>query len=266
MPYAARDAILLPMRRAAGLPGSPVALVTGAAGAVVALLAAGAAYAGRPLLVALLVLLQLLLAAAWLAWTSTPSRLTGLLLATGAGLVADLLLARRASGGSVGALAGVVGVSVVLGVLAQLADRRRRRVTDTLAAQTSAVLLCCTLACVMALRVGPHGRDAAVAVLIGLAAGGLLSAAVASALRTASGRWPMVARAAAWVGAGAGAGAIALGGDGALIGLAAGIAGAVAEVTVSLGAGRRPVPVLAALLPLAMGSPAAYVAGRVLLG
>ncbi|HVV30762.1 MAG TPA: hypothetical protein VHC41_07760, partial [Mycobacteriales bacterium] len=141
-------------------------------GAVLGFAACGAAYAGRDSLVAVLWVLQALLVLAWLAFLGVPGRPLGLVIGAGAALAADLLLARQAPN-VLGALAGVLGLAFVGEVIVLLAWRHRTRVTDTLAAQTSGVVLACGAACFVALRHAERGRDGAVAGLLALAFGGI---------------------------------------------------------------------------------------------
>lgn len=145
------------------VPGVAAALV-GACLALLALPGSG------PLLVAV-VALQTLLVPGLLELLGAPSRAGTLVLAAVAAAGADVLAVRD---GRVGALAGVVGLSVVAALLHQLVRRDgRSRVTESLAADLLAVVLVVAAACLVALRGEDHGR--ALVVMAAAAAGaGLL--------------------------------------------------------------------------------------------
>jgi len=146
------------------VPGVAAALV-GACLALLALPGSG------PLLVAV-VALQTLLVPGLLELLGAPSRAGTLVLAAVAAAGADVLAVRD---GRVGALAGVVGLSVVAALLHQLVRRDgRSRVTESLAADLLAVVLVVAAACLVALRGEDHGR--ALVVMAAAAAGaGLLA-------------------------------------------------------------------------------------------
>lgn len=268
---------------AAGMPGSgavvprhrrrsrtsqvlPGALADGLLGAVVALALAGGAQAGRPALVAVLVPVQAALALAWLAYVGAPAQLSGALLAGGAGLAGDVLAARRATE-VVGALAGVLALCVVAAVAVQLLRRRRLAVTEALAAHVSGVLLCVSPALLVGLCGGNIGRDAAVAGLVGLAAGALVGRPLGVLLRRpalATDRG--LAGLLGWAGAAALAAGALLGRDGLLLGAAAGGCAGLTDLAGAGVADRLRALLLGAALPVAAAAPAIYVLGRVLRG
>jgi hypothetical protein len=220
---------------------------------------------GNPAFVLVVFAVQVLLATSWLALLSAPSRLVGVVISVSAALAADLLLSRN-DDDVVGALAGVIALGLIAAVLAQLAARQHRRVTELLAAHTSAILVVSSSACIVAVRGAPHGHDAAVLTMSVLALGSLL----ARVTGLVAPRWVSVGAATfgvlVWVAVGGLLGAAVLGPDGLVIGLATGAAAAFADLLVAAADAHRRALLLAALLPLASGAPVAYVLSRVMLG
>lgn len=242
------------------------ALAGAGIGGVVAAALAGAALADRQVLAAVLVVVQSVLALAWLRLLRVPATFAGWGLASGAALAADLLLLRHRVG-VLGALADVVAIALVVGIVGQLGWRRRRRVTEVVAAQVSAVLLGCGAACFIAVRGGHRGRDAALTALLALAAGAVVGRLAGTAVRQ-----PALVPSRgllgplAWTAVGAAVGAAVLGVFGAYLGAATGCAGGFAEAAVAgPQRGRRSV-LVGALLPVAVSGPVAYVLSRVLFG
>lgn len=250
-----------------GVPPRPAlpTVVTGLLGAALLGVVLAAVPAGNPTFALVVFAVQILLAMSWLALLSAPSRFVGLVLAVGSALAADLLLSRD-DDDVVGALAGVIALGLLAAVLAQLAAKQHRRVTEVLAAQVSTILVVCASACVVALRAAPHGYDAALATTALLTAGSLL----ARALTLVVPRWITAGGGAfgvlVWTTVGAVCGGVVLDTDGFLIGLATGAAAGFADLLVAAADAHRRALLLFALLPLASGAPVAYVLSRVLLG
>ncbi|HVA62011.1 MAG TPA: hypothetical protein VNG13_15950 [Mycobacteriales bacterium] len=268
---------------AAAPPGHPFAAGVGAA--VVALALAGSSYLGRPALAVGVGVVQLLLTLAWFAVLDTPGSLGGLVIVAAACSASDLLL--LSTGGSgLGGLAGILGLALVAALAFQMQRRRRVRVAESLAGSMSAVLLGLAVATLIGLRAGRGGEQAVAAALLGGGAGLLVARWTDipfSHPRVVTGGtrgWPgLLLGLAAGCGVGAGYGAtVRL--VGVSVGLRLGVVTAAlalaADVAIDLGRGAlagsgherqlaalTPVTVL---LPLAIGCPAAYVAGRILLG
>lgn len=243
-----------------------------AAGALFAIALAGGAQVGRPMLVAFLLPMQLVLALCWLAYVGAPDKLAGLGLASGAAVVADLL-AGRSGADMIGTFAGIIAVVVVLAVLAALLRGQRVALTETLAAQVSAVLVVLEPATYVALRGTPGGREALVVSFLALAGAAVLGRMAALLLARPAWLGPvlppwsrMVTVVGSWAAIGALIGAALRGGDGALIGAAAAGAGGLADLAVAGVAGRRRSLYLGSLLPLSLAAPVVYVLGRTLFG
>ncbi|MCW2745272.1 MAG: hypothetical protein JWM48_1822 [Mycobacterium sp.] len=261
-----------------GLLGGGLALAGGAA-------VAAAALGPAPVLAAVVIVVQVLTALAWLALLDAPGGAGAFTLATAAGVTADALLLAEDTP-SLGPLAGVVAVALLACTVQQLARRAHRtRVTDSLAASLSTVVLLLLWSTLLGLRVTTAGGT--VVTVVGLSAG------VALAVSRLADRFaprPGVPGLAGhgWAGlalalvAGVAVGAVTAlarapltGRDGAVLGLAAGFAVLVADVTLARllpeldphdSRRRGSLTPLAALLPLALSCPLAYVLGRLLLG
>lgn len=246
--------------------GAASAAAPALVGVILLTVAALLSVPGRPTLIVALWPLQILLVLGWLTLLAAPARAVSLLLAAGSALAADLLLARD-DVNVLGALAGVVAVTLVLTIAAQLARRDRRSVTEVIAAQSSAALLAGSVACFVALRGSDHGRRVVVVVLLALAVGGVLGRLGGVALprpEIITGRG--VGGLVLWAAVGAAVGVVVLGRDGLLIGGATALAGAFADLAVVAGGAHRHTVILAALLPLSTAAPVAYVLGRVVYG
>lgn len=267
----------------ASLPGHPFAAGVGAA--LVALAAAGASYGGRPFLAGVVFVVQVLLTLAWFAVLDTPGSLGGFVICLASGAAADLLLV-SGSGLSVSRLAGVLGLAFPAGLAAQLLRRRRTRVAESLAGTVSGVLLGLSAASLIALRGGRSGREAVVSALIGAGSALLVARLVDVGLARppvvfgCTRGWPgvligMLAAAGAGYAYGGYAPAVSATTGLALAAATAALALA-ADLAVDLGRGAlagvgyerqlAALTPLTALLPLAVACPAAYLAGRVILG
>lgn len=268
---AAADRSDPPARTAPLGPPAPVHPLVAAAALVPAALLTLGAGVGREVLVVALAVLQLALLAGWWAAVRAPGRLGGQALGALVAVLADALV--LADGASLAPVPRVLGAAV-LGLFAvQLARRDGRPdLVGSLAAGAAACSLVGLGAALLAARALPDGTS-----LVAVTA---LSAGVAAALaglgagaRSASARVVAVVVAiAVAVAAGAAAGAIGSAGPlvGALLGLAAGAVGAVGQALAALLPGHRgePVPTLAAaaVLPVLLAAPLAYVLGRLLVG
>jgi hypothetical protein len=226
--------------------------------------------AGRPGLAAAVIVVQAVLGLAWLVlFAATPESavLVGI-----AVVAADVVLLRtRASTG--GSIVGVIGLSVIAVLFHQIARRDRRGVTSAVSVTLSAIVVTLALALLLPLRELAGGRSAVFAGIV-TAAGALVVVrlmAGADLLRRLAGLLAavLVALACGLPKGGLTTGA-AIG-----IGLTAGVTvllvdRMLARVTVPEPGDRRRlayasviVPVTA-ILPLALASPMAYLAGRVI--
>ena len=275
--------------RTAGQPRRPPLVVQGlAAAAVGGVLAGATAVGGSPLLLAVAVL-QVALALAVLAVLGTPAAGGAAVVAVGAAVAADVVV--LVDDGRVDRVAGVVGLSVVAALLHQLVRRGRSRVTESLADTMLAVVVVTAAACLVALPAGgPQAVGEEQVLLLALAAAvaallaGRLGDRVLARPVLAAGAtrgWPGLLLAVA-----AAVGVTLLGRDAAasdlspaaaaLLGVAAAVTVATADLAVDLGAaelrpGRRDARRLsalrptAALLPYAVLGPVALLAGRLVL-
>jgi hypothetical protein len=241
---------------------------------------------GRYVLAVLLIPLQVLLLLAWLAALNASGLLWSAVVVSGSAVAADLLTATGPLG--VRRLAGVVAVSLLIAMLAQLVRRDGRvNLTTSLAATLGAVVLVAGLAVLVALRRTVAGHDAAMTALIGTG-GALVVARGFDALRLL--RSATVTRRRSVTGLVlAGAVAVALGwllgavrsslgiGDGIALATASAVVALAADIGLDIArAGQPPDPSadraraallpLSVLLPVCLAAPSAYVAGRVLLG
>jgi len=252
-----------------------------------------------PLLLGAVVLaLQVVLVLGLLALVDAPAAGGVFVVGVSAAVAADLAVLH--DHGRLGALAGIVALSLVAALLHQLGRRARTRVTESLADTLFVVVLVCGCACLLAVRDLGGARLAAIvlaAVGVSLLVGRLGDAFVARPAVTpaATRGWPGLVLA---LGLGVAVAAL-LGGDhlsaraAALLGLAAAAAAAAGDVAVDLAAvaphaavatgdvaaappgatalraddgrraaARRPVGLL---LPFAAAGPVAYVAARLVL-
>lgn len=253
------------------LPSGRRAVLSVVLGVLLALAAAATSrWLPRGWLLVVLVPAQLVLALGWLTLTGVPSRLAGIVVATTAGVVGDVVLTVR-HGPVLGALAGVVGVAVVATVLGQIGRRDRTQVTDVLAAQCSAVLLTVAVATLAGLRGAPSGREAAATGLLSLAVA-LTAGGVVDVLSVRVWVGPVYAGrslvgAVLAIGAGAGVGAATSTRDGLVLGVVAASLGVLADAVVAVVAsGRRISRLLGAVLPLGVVGPGLYVVTRVVFG
>lgn len=254
-----------------------------AAGAAAAVVLAGAAAAGRSLLVGCVIATQLGLAASWLRAAAIPA--LGVPLAITVAVAAAVDLLGQAGGGDrLGRLAAVVGVAFLGMLLGELVRRDRSRVTDSLVATASAVVLVVMLASPLALAPSSGGRAvvgatfaavaaalavAAVGAVVGAAAGGRADNGLGAAAT-------LILAVVAGGGVGAAYGSVSQHGPrwGVAVGLAAALfaaagsaltAGSTDHSTAPRAAGAlRPSAPVMALLPLALAAPVGYAAGRLL--
>jgi len=251
-----------------------------------------------PLLLGAVVLaLQVVLVLGLLALVDAPAAGGVFVVGVSAAVAADLAVLH--DHGRLGALAGIVALSLVAALLHQLGRRARTRVTESLGDTLFVVVLVCGCACLLAVRELGGARLAAIvlaAVGVSLLVGRLGDALVARPAVTpaATRGWPGLVLA---LGLGVAVAAL-LGGDdlsaraAALLGLAVAAAAAAGDVAVDLAAvaphaavatgdvaaapgatalraddgrraaARRPVGLL---LPFAAAGPVAYVAARLVL-
>ena len=254
-----------------------------AAGAAAAVVLAGAAAAGRSLLVGCVIATQLGLAASWLRAAAIPA--LGVPLAITVAVAAAVDLLGQAGGGDrLERLAGVVGVAFLGMLLGELVRRDRSRVTDSLVATASAVVLVVMLASPLALALSSGGRAVVGATFAAVAAALAVAAVVAAVGAAAGGRADNGLGAAATLilavvaggGVGAAYGSVSQHGPrwGVAVGLAAALfaaagwaltAGSTDHSTAPRAAGAlRPSAPVMALLPLALAAPVGYAAGRLL--
>jgi hypothetical protein len=254
-----------------------------AAGAAAAVVLAGAAAAGRSLLVGCVIATQLGLAASWLRAAAIPA--LGVPLAITVAVAAAVDLLGQAGGGDrLERLAGVVGVAFLGMLLGELVRRDRSRVTDSLVATASAVVLVVMLASPLALAPSSGGRAvvgatfaavaaalavAAVGAVVGAAAGGRADNGLGAAAT-------LILAVVAGGGVGAAYGSVSQHGPrwGVAVGLAAALfaaagwaltVGSTDHSTAPRAAGAlRPSAPVMALLPLALAAPVGYAAGRLL--
>ena len=262
---------------------SPLLVQGWAAAAAGALLVAAAA-AGPLALVAAVVVLQLVLVRSVLALLDAPAPGAAFVVAAGTALAADVVV--LVDDGRVDGLAPVLGLGLVAALLAQLARRRRSRVTEALADTLVGALVAASAACLLALHLRERGPDlllpalaAAAAVLLAGRLADRLLARPALAVGSTRG-WPgLVLGLLAAVGA-----AVAVAATAeleprvtALLALAAAATAVAADLAVDLGAvelraGRRDsrraaaLAPVAALLPYALLGPVALLAHRLVLG
>jgi hypothetical protein len=226
--------------------------------AAAALILANAA--GRPALAVAVGVVQAGFVAGWL--TAFTGTLDAAVLTVIAIALADLVLlrTRAASGGSI---AGVIGLSVIGVLFHQLVRRDPRGVTGAVALTLSAIVLGAAPALLLPLRELPAGRSAAfVAVFAG---------AIALVVVRLPAGSDVVRRLAALVIGIAAALAVGAAKGGLSTGHAAAM-GACCVVTVLLvdrllariGAGGWAAAVVAAVVPLALACPVAYLVGRVI--
>lgn len=248
-----------------------------AAGAVAAaLLVIGANAWGRPALAVSLAILQAVLIAAWaVSFAATIDAVVLVVIAVGA---ADVVLLRTHTA-TAGSIAGVIGLSVIGVLFHQLARRDPRGVTSAVSLTLSAIVLGAALVLLLPLRELPEGRSAvfiamassAVALLVGRLLIG------PDPLRRLAG---LAAATALAVGCGLAKGGLSAG-NAAVMGVCCGAAVLLADRLLLLisraesaegaggaaGGGRYAAAsnaAVAAILPLALACPVAYLVGRII--
>jgi len=260
-------------------------LLTGLVTALLAGVLMAAAHASAAVLAIVVLVVQVLLTLAWLAALGAAGGLGAFAVVAAAAVAADAALV-AAGGARVDDLVGVVGIAMAGSLLHQVARRRRSKVTLSVAATMSAVVLAVAAATYVALRSGVDGRAAVAAGLAGVGAAVLVARLVDAvlprpiAVPRGSRGWPgLLLGVAAAFGAGLAYGALVGGiqtSDAWAIALAAGAVGLAADLAVDAGAigvtlegdtrQRSALVPTAMFLPLALAAPAAYVTGRILLG
>ncbi len=257
----------------------PLAVRHAASAVLVVAVAAlvGGDAAGRPGLAVAVIAVQLALVLAWFVlFRMQPDAA----LLVGAAVVgADVVLLRTRSA-TAGSIAGVVGVSVIVLLFHQLLRRDPRSVTGAICAGVSAVVLACGLGLLLPLRELAAGDTV---IRTGLLAGGVAGLVA----RLLPGRSTDVGadgvRRLLALGAGLVVALLCGLPDGGLgvgdaLGVGAGACGAALLADRVLGLIARPadpapsaaqpfvLPAVVALVPLALASPIAYLAGRVIAG
>ncbi|MET9515305.1 hypothetical protein [Streptomyces sp. NPDC002994] len=233
-------------------PGMQPAALT----AVLALLLAGAAAVGQYALVVPLVLLQAVTAAGWFRLNGMWPARQGIALAFLGGVTADIALLAVDAEHAPAAIIGTLGVWVLLTLVLQLrnrapADERMYGLTATV---TSAAL---------AVIAAGHLAAAAEAVTVG---GVAVAVAVLARALPLPGVASVIVALLAAAGAGVAAGGMTdVGGDGALLGLAAGVCALIGLRVASYDYPSRFVHMTAGVaLPLTAAAPAVYLIGRVI--
>lgn len=260
------------------------ATFVGLAAALVAAGLAGLALLHAGALAAGVFVVQVVVALAWLAALDVPAAGGAFVIVVIASGVMDGLVGSYRLP-DIGRAAGVVAVAVIVSLLHQVARRPRVAVTLSFGGTLSALAFAFAAASYIGLRVENGGADADVAALLGagvaLAAARLTDLAVPRPAPLPGSRRGLVG---ILVGMGA---ALLVGwayGDGqALLGMARGTRLALVAAVIALVAdlavdavlhaappvdarARSGVPPLGILLPVVLAAPAAYVAGRILLG
>lgn len=271
-------------RRRQRAGGAPL-LAPALGAALVSAVTVGAAYLGRPMLAVALLGVQVVLTLAWFAALDAPGSFGGLIVAAGASVAGDALLATE-HGSGIGVLTGVIGLAAVATLGHQLLRRRRNRVAESMAATLAAVVLDLGATTLLGLRNTAGEQPAVVVSVLGVGAALLLARAVDLTLRR-----PTVLRwsTRTWLGllaglgggCGCGLGYAALSGapaatSGAKLAVVAAALALAADLAIDLGwraliqqgseRQRAALTPLAAVLPLAVASPALYVAARVIYG
>jgi hypothetical protein len=258
--------------------------VAGLGAGLVAVALAGVTLLGIGPLAAGIFVVQVVVALAWLAALEIRGGGGAFVIVVVASGVMDALMGSE-SAPDIGRGAGVLGVTVVVGLLFQLARKPRVEVTVSFAGIVSAATLSLCAAAYVALRVETGGDEAVVAALLGvgaaLAAGRLVDLllprppAVPGSRRGVTGVVVGLG-AAVLVGWAYGSHGQAIGSDTAIrLALVTAVLAVVADLAVDSvlavappadSRARSAVPPLGFLLPVVVAAPAAYVAGRILLG
>jgi len=274
----------LPVRESVAVRRTPGAKLVGVGGGLVAAGLAGMSLVGIGPLTGAVFAVQVVLALAWLAAIDLPGGGGAFVLCLLAAGTVDGLVG-TASAPDIGRGAGVLGAGVAVCLLYQLARRPRVDVTRSLAGTLAGFVFVLSVAAYPALLVEVDGDLAVAAALFGtgaaLAAGRVIDALVPRPAVVRGSRRGVAGAAvglavAVLVGWAYGAGHDSLGTDVAvrLAGVTALIA-VIADIAVDAvlcadppadDRARSALPPLGLLLPVALAAPAAYVAGRILLG
>jgi molybdopterin converting factor small subunit len=260
------------------------ATVAGVAAGLVAAALAGLALLGIGPLAGGLFVVQVVIALAWLAVLDVRGGGGGFVIVVGTSAVMDSVLGLETEP-DIGRAAGTVGVAFVVCLLYQLARRPRVGVTASLAGAVSAITFAVCAASYIALRVETDGEFAVVAALLGagvaLAVARMVDLAVPRPAASPGSRRGVAGivvgvAAAVLVGWAYGSRCEQLGSDhAARLALVTAVIALIADLAIDsvLAAAppaddrpRSALPPLAILLPVALAGPAAYVAGRILLG
>jgi hypothetical protein len=259
-------------------------VLTGLAAGGLAAGLAGLSLLGVGALAGGLFAVQIVIALAWLAVLDTRGRGGSFLILVVAAGVIDGVVGTEDSP-DIGRAAGVLGVTVVVSLLHQLRRKRRRAVTLSISGTLSAVVLALAAASYLALHAERGGDVAVAAALFGTGAA-LAAARLTDLLLPRPAPVPGSRRGIAGLVVGLGAGGLVgwlygsgrplLGTDTSVrIALVAAVIALIADLAVDSvlhGApprddrARSALPPLAVLLPTVLAAPAAYVAGRILLG
>lgn len=229
-----------------------------------------------------LFLAQVALALAWFAAVDAPGSIVGVAIVAAAGGVADWLVGVD-SADAIGQVAAVVGLAFAVSLLYQLYRRPRPHVVASLSATLSGVVLGMSLAAWLALHVVSGGDDSTVCGALAAGAALVVGRFVDAVYAKPALGHPASRRYADRGVPGFLLGLAAAGGVGALVGghqdfvgaglgwrlgVATALLALIGDLVGHLAAdnGRRAVVPLTVLMPAVLAGPAAYVAGRILLG
>jgi sulfur-carrier protein len=259
-------------------------LLAGAGAGLLAAALAGTALLGTAALGIAVFAVQVVVALAWLAVLDVRGRGGAFVIVVASAAVMDVVVG-VADDPDVGRAAGVLGVTFALALAFQLVRRPRVGVTLSLAGILSAATFALSAAAYVALRIEGGGDRAVVAALLG-AGVALLTARLADVVLPRPVAMPGSRRGVAGVVAGLGVAVLvgwAYGHGEAVLGGGNGLRLAVVTAVLALAAdlavdavltaappvddrARSALPPLGVLLPVVVCAPAAYVAGRILLG
>lgn len=284
------------------VPARPVSarpvLVVGVVSAGSAAAMAAVVSLDRWVLASILLVLQIGFVTAWAYLLDTPGVVGSVAVSGGAAAASDGLLL-SGTHVSLATFATIVALAFLLALVQQIFRENRTRVTESLAATMAATVLAVAGGAYLTLRAGVDGERAARAALLGVAVvlgvGRVLDAVLPRPRLLGAGRrgWPgLVAGLAAATGVGAlyghyaadhtsklilAAGSSITVGKSALIALVAALVAAAADLGIEVGLStlkadpprrRAPWParlVVAAVLPILLAAPPAYVVARVVL-
>jgi hypothetical protein len=163
-----------PSAAAAGRSGPVAAVAIAVAGVLASLL-------GQPALVFPVLAAQVLMVLGFYSLVAVPGRDLGVALAVGCGFVGDIAMVVRGDDPSLGPLAGVLGPAVLGAVAIQILRRDgRERLTASITATCTAVVLSVLGATLVAERGSAHGATVTVVAVI---AAGATTAVLASPMR-----------------------------------------------------------------------------------